>query len=61
MSGFGNDPYACDVTYEGADFFEVSDWKGMLTFQTDLNVVLRQNADLKDTPIPIGHLHTAGS
>ena len=29
MSDFGEDRYVRDVAYEGADFFEVSDGKGM--------------------------------
>ena len=28
-SDFGGDSYASDVAYEGADFFEVGDQKGM--------------------------------
>ncbi len=29
MSDFSDDPYVCDAAYEGDDFFEVADWKGM--------------------------------
>ena len=30
MSNFGDDPYAHDAAYEGGNFFEVSDRKGMV-------------------------------
>ena len=35
MSDLGNDPYACDMAYGGADFFEVGDWKRILECQTN--------------------------